>query len=710
MKHSAFKFLGILFTSIALTSCNVTKPYLQVSELPEKITYEVGEPFSIKGLSVQAVGDDIVPITSYKTIPSNGYTFTIDDVNEHYPVQVLKDGYKSVSFDIKVVNYQEMEIKSYPNTTYKLNDIFSSNGLEVVDSKTKQALSGYTLSIKDGDVLDKLGTFFVDISLEGYRSINFAIKVAQMASLKVKSLPTKVNYKVGDAFNESGLVIVDNDNNEIEDYVLSIATGDILKYEGEIDIIVEKENYESTSFKISVEKGGTVVLEDKNLNIYYINDTHGCFQRNSDNHEAGMAYIGQYLKYKKSTENCLVLSGGDMFQGGIESNKTRGKIFVDAMNDIGFDAMVLGNHEFDWGEQTIIDRQKEMRFPLLSCNLFYAGTENRPTWLEPYTIINKGGLKVGIVGFAQQGLGSSITRSISSNFYFPNPISYVQNYAEELRFNYNCDLVIAAGHDGGFSSGYSSDAKEYEVLTTNSRKTNLPYIDGLFFAHDHVSKYGTFGYNNTPFLESGCNGGYIGYMDFELKAENNTYKVKSARSGTINAYSACTIEDKSISALVDKYRDVIGDPDEVICTLPKNYTRDEFAYLTCKAMLWYVNSNPNYFENQTVYLATHNTGGVRDDVPAGPFTYRLLFKCLPFDNPLAIQKVTKNQFSLLLDGTAKNVAYTEGTPIYSNNVTNAVSISYIVEYSDRYQQSYKEYFDHTTSVVLCEYLSSGLLY
>ena len=84
------------------------------------------------------------------------------------------------------------------------------------------------------------------------------------------------------------------------------------------------------------------------------------------------------------------------------------------MNDIGFTAMTLGNHEFDWGLDKIAKYKDgdltngEANFPFLGANIFYKGTNRRPDWIDPYTIVDYNGLKVGIVGVVGGTQESSI--------------------------------------------------------------------------------------------------------------------------------------------------------------------------------------------------------------------------------------------------------------------------------------------------------------
>ena len=93
-----------------------------------------------------------------------------------------------------------------------------------------------------------------------------------------------------------------------------------------------------------------------------------------------------------------------MFQGTAISNLTYGGVVVDVLNNIGMNAFTIGNHEFDWGDQKIIDfknnsAQVQANFPFLGANIYRKSTNQRAEWVDDYVIIERGGLKIGIIGF-----------------------------------------------------------------------------------------------------------------------------------------------------------------------------------------------------------------------------------------------------------------------------------------------------------------------
>ena len=135
------------------------------------------------------------------------------------------------------------------------------------------------------------------------------------------------------------------------------------------------------------------------------------------------------------------------WQGGIESNKTKGNIITDAMNIIGFDAMSIGNHEFDWDEDAIIKNVEMMNFPFLNSNIFYADSNLRPNYFTPSTLIERNDVKVGFIGTISKSCEDDILYSVVKKFKFEYPREYYINESNKLRES-GADIVVILAHDG----------------------------------------------------------------------------------------------------------------------------------------------------------------------------------------------------------------------------------------------------------------------
>ena len=133
------------------------------------------------------------------------------------------------------------------------------------------------------------------------------------------------------------------------------------------------------------------------IDFYNFNDLHGKFE-DGDSHP-GVDELTTYLESRREIdEHTVFVSTGDMWQGGSASNGTHGRIITDWMNYLGFEAMALGNHEFDWGTDAIIENVELAEFPILAINIYDNATGERAQFCEPSVMIERGGAQIGIIG------------------------------------------------------------------------------------------------------------------------------------------------------------------------------------------------------------------------------------------------------------------------------------------------------------------------
>ena len=133
------------------------------------------------------------------------------------------------------------------------------------------------------------------------------------------------------------------------------------------------------------------------VDFYNFNDLHGKFENTDDN--TGVDELTTYLENRREIdEHTVFLSTGDMWQGGSASNGTHGRIITDWMNYLGFEAMALGNHEFDWGTDAIRTNVAMAEFSILAINVYDNATGKRADFCEPSVMIERGGAQIGIIG------------------------------------------------------------------------------------------------------------------------------------------------------------------------------------------------------------------------------------------------------------------------------------------------------------------------
>ena len=175
----------------------------------------------------------------------------------------------------------------------------------------------------------------------------------------------------------------------------------------------------------------------------------------------------------KEQENTLLISQGDMWQGSVESNKTKGNLITEWMNDLGFVSMTLGNHEYDWSSEYIEFNDEIADFPILAINVREVATNERPDYLDASTVVEKGGAKIGIIG-AIGDCYSSISGSLVRDVEFlvgEELTDLVKEESIRLKEEEKCDFIIYSVHD---------DFSSYDLTLSRDG-----YVDLVLEGHTH---------------------------------------------------------------------------------------------------------------------------------------------------------------------------------------------------------------------------------
>ena len=186
------------------------------------------------------------------------------------------------------------------------------------------------------------------------------------------------------------------------------------------------------------------------LTIVHVNDTHSQLEPVRSGEFSGLggaleraAFIDS-VRTADGAENVLVLHAGDFSQGSSYFSEFRGKVEDQELNAIGYDAVTLGNHEFDNGIEELGARLSGLEMPIVVCNYDFSPFE-MGKYIKPYVIVEKAGKKIGIIGVLCQ-LKDMVAGDIANRIPEFDMVSTVQRYADELRPQ--CDLVIVLSHIG----------------------------------------------------------------------------------------------------------------------------------------------------------------------------------------------------------------------------------------------------------------------
>jgi len=222
--------------------------------------------------------------------------------------------------------------------------------------------------------------------------------------------------------------------------------------------------------------GNTVLVK---IDLYNINDLHGKIA-DAANHP-GVDEMTTYFKQAQwSNDHVIFLSSGDMWQGSSESNTTQGAIVTDWMNHVGFAAMAMGNHEYDWGPEAIQTNASAAWFPYLGINIYDRATNNRVSYCRPSVMVERGGVQIGIIG-AIGDCYSSIASDHTNGIYFKTGsqlTALVKAEAQRLR-EQGADFIVYVLHDGyGNSTGNSvKPISNGQLSSYNDASLSNGYVD-----------------------------------------------------------------------------------------------------------------------------------------------------------------------------------------------------------------------------------------
>lgn len=212
------------------------------------------------------------------------------------------------------------------------------------------------------------------------------------------------------------------------------------------------------------------------LVILHVNDTHSHHEAMRSDPRKGhggvieRAAIIDSVRKAHGAGNVLLLHAGDFNQGTSYYTTFGGFLEVDMINAMRYDCIVLGNHEFDNGLEDLAARVALIDCPVLCANVDFEGTP-LDTLIHPCAVIEKGGLKIGIVG-ATSNLASNVSSKISSRLTQYDNAESINAWTEYLRETEGCDMIIFLSH-----LGYREDQ---EIVP------KLHYVDLVVGGHSHT--------------------------------------------------------------------------------------------------------------------------------------------------------------------------------------------------------------------------------
>lgn len=409
-----------------------------------------------------------------------------------------------------------------------------------------------------------------------------------------------------------------------------------------------------------------VAQADYTLHVVHINDMHSRIEPISrfnstcsaeDNAEGkcfgGVARVKtmiDQLRAELDGENFLVVDAGDQFQGSLFFMTYSGAVAAEMMNEIGFDVMSVGNHEFNLGDGALANLADTVSFPVVSGNLDVSGSNELAGKIGDTLILERGGERIGIV--SALATDTKELSSPSEAVMFKDEIESIKEDVAALQAE-GVDKILAITH-----VGYNLDQRI---------AAEVPGIDAVIGGHSHTylsssdpdrqGPYPTMvsqGDNLVPVVQAGAFSKYVGHLELTFDdAGNVTYA-----TGDTILLDASVAEDEAIVARVAE----LGAPIEEMKTRIVAEAADviEGDRSVCRAVECpmgnlVADAMLDRVKDQGVEIAIQNGGGLRASIDAGEISMGEVLTVLPFQNTLSTFQVTGAQVLAALENGVSQV-------------------------------------------------------
>jgi 2',3'-cyclic-nucleotide 2'-phosphodiesterase / 3'-nucleotidase / 5'-nucleotidase len=433
----------------------------------------------------------------------------------------------------------------------------------------------------------------------------------------------------------------------------------------------------------ALQSSGAAAAPVVNFSILHTNDFHGNLQLAGSN--PGAARVAQKIvdvRTAVGADNVLVFDAGDMMQGSLLSNIQQGLPTIDYYRTIGYDAVTLGNHEFDWGQSVLGDRIAQAEAPatadetpiqVITANITQKDGGGNCTWtpmagVTPYEIFTVGTgpdtVDVGVIGVGSVETPYITIAEATAGLCFRDPYESIAHYYAELAAL--SDVVVVLSHNGWSDGGYGYGFTVYgdQTLAKMLNDGGMP-VDLIIGGHSHTNITAPFVYGETTVVQAYYAGRQVGRADItvDLGTGDDSVTWSKIVVGTGDP------QYPPVQALVDAYA---TDPDylalinqEVGYTavdLTRNYNGDAMmGSFIQDAVYGYLNTDA--IVDNDVDMVFNNPGGIRADLCIGDcdnagletprlLTYGDLFTVLPFGNATAVGEMTGAQINDLLQQSA----------------------------------------------------------
>ena len=371
----------------------------------------------------------------------------------------------------------------------------------------------------------------------------------------------------------------------------------------------------------------------------------------------GLAKVGTLIKrVRQEHKNVLLVDSGDTIQGtpleyyhNKKNNKPPDPMML-AMNSLNFDAMALGNHEYNFGLQVLEKARSEAKFPWLSANTYEKGTDK--THYQPYLVKEVSGVRIGILGFTTPGIPNWENVQNYAGLEFREPTAEARKWVALLREKENVDMVVVPMHMGLEEDLRTGQINPGQVTNENMAiaiAKQVPGVDVIFMGHTHRDVPSLF-LNGVLLTQANHWGRHLARADFYLEKEGERWRVYAKSARTIPVDDRVEA-DPEILQLTAPYHEetqqwlsrAIGESNEELTAAEARFKDTAILDLIQRVQL----------ETGKADVSMAAVFNPQARIPKGPVTVREIASLYVYENTLVVLEVTGQQLKDALEHSAK---------------------------------------------------------
>ncbi|MFD2740881.1 bifunctional metallophosphatase/5'-nucleotidase [Sulfitobacter aestuarii] len=401
------------------------------------------------------------------------------------------------------------------------------------------------------------------------------------------------------------------------------------------------------------------------LTILHTNDFHARFEPISkydgpcspeDNGEGkcfgGSARLVTAINEARArSDNAILVDGGDQFQGTLFYTHYRGALAAEMMNKMGYDAMTVGNHEFDDGPEVLRGFIDALNFPILMSNADVSGEPLLAEKISKSTVIERAGEKIGLIGLTPQDTHE--LASPGDKITFTDPVAAVQGEVDKLT-EAGVNKIIVLSHSGyGVDQRVAAETTGVDVIVGGHSNTLLSNRD-----EGAEGPYPTM-VGDTAIVQAYAYGKFLGELNVTF---DDAGKVIRAEGEPLILDAVMVEDEETVGRIADAAKPLDEIRNKIVAQTTEaiNGERDTCRVQECAMGNAIADAMLARVADQGIDVAFQNSGGIRASIDAGEVTMGEVLTVLPFQNTLSTFEVSGETLLAALENGVSQIEEVAG--------------------------------------------------